>query len=50
MYEYEESSNQNINFSKISDEISVDNLSMPILVFLAVFVTQILNYVFMGMQ
>ena len=49
MYDNEASNLHNINdLAKISEEINVNDLSTLILVFFAVFVTQTLNYAFMG--
>ena len=49
MYNYEEPNLYNTYLTKISEKFNVEDLLMVVPVFLAVFVSQMLNYAFMGM-
>ena len=48
MYNYEEPNLYKDYLTKISEKLTVEDLLMVVPVFLAVFVSQILNYAFMG--
>ena len=50
MYNYEEPNLYKNYLTKISEKLTVEDLLMVVPVFLAVFVSQMLNYAFMGMH
>ena len=50
MYNYEDPNFYKNYLTKISEKLTVEDLLMVVPVFLAVFVSQMLNYAFMGMH